>query len=444
MFKLIVASEAASLKTAISLAGEKRNTDQQNDLQLYGVRGKSEKSPHCRGPETQCGIPTCMSQESKHSFIYQTLIGEIGAGKYQTAGKLPSEAQLLNRFKVSRPTVIRALRDLQADGLVIRRAGAGTFLNNLPSQRQSPPLHSNRHLELGLIVPGVRRTGEIFEVIGRELAQLARAAGHMFWWTGGSLDDMNQATTLNTAEKMCDQFIQRKLAGVFFASFEHTSQGQNANINLVNRLREAGITVVLLDRDISSFPLRTDLDLVGIDNFQGGYILAQHLLKLNCRRIGFVAVPFSASTVNSRMIGAAEAIRAADLEVPADFFQAGNPEDPKFLRKITAGRMKDAIICGNDYTAAVLIRSLHNLKINVPRALRVVGFDDVHYATLVSPALTTMHQPCREIAAMAFKTMMSRISDPTLPTHTILLTPNLVVRESCGAYLNRIESEKSK
>jgi LacI family transcriptional regulator len=75
-----------------------------------------------------------MSQAPKHHLIYQTLASEIGTGKYRDTGKLPSETQLVNRFQVSRPTVIRALRDLQAEGLVTRRVGAGTFLNQLPPQ----------------------------------------------------------------------------------------------------------------------------------------------------------------------------------------------------------------------------------------------------------------------------------------------------------------------
>lgn len=385
-----------------------------------------------------------MPQESKHHLIYQALASDIGNGKYRATGKLPSEAQLVSRFKVSRPTVIRALRDLQTEGLVTRRAGAGTFLSEsavspLPSQHQPA-----RALELGLLVPGVRRAGEIFEVIAGELARLARSAGYMFWWTGGSSEDLDPVATLRNAEKICDQFIQRKVAGVFFASFEHMAQSDSTNVRLVNRLREAGITVVLLDRDMSPFPLRTDLDLVGIDNFQGGYILAKHLIKLGCRRLGFMAVPFSAPTIKFRLAGTREAILDAGMELSNDFFCVGDPEDSKFVRMVTSGRMKDAIICGNDYTAAVLIRTLHNIGVSVPRALRVVGFDDVHYATLVSPPLTTMHQPCREIATLAFKSMLSRIADPTITPRTLMLTPNLVVRESCGAYLVQSEPVPSK
>ncbi len=390
-----------------------------------------------------------MPHESKHHLIYQVLATEIGAGRYRDKGKLPSEAQLVNRFKVSRPTVIRALRDLQTDGLVTRRVGAGTFLATVPPQPlplqplRTQPL-SSQALELGLLVPGVRKAGEIFEVMAGELARLARSAGHMFWWTGGSSEDLDPVATLANAEKICDQFIQRRVAGVFFASFEHMAKCETTNVTLVNRLREAGITVMLLDRDMLPFPLRTELDLVGIDNFLGGYILAQHLIKLGCQRIKFLAVPYSAPTVMSRMAGAREAMLAENIEVPRDFFQVGYPEDPKLVRQLTAARMTDAVICGNDHTAAALIRSMHNIGINVPRGIRVVGFDDVHYATLVSPALTTMHQPCREIATMAFKSMLSRISDPTTPPRTIMLSPSLVVRESCGAYLAQSGNDLAK
>jgi LacI family transcriptional regulator len=50
-----------------------------------------------------------------------------------------------------------------------------------------------------------------------------------------------------------------------------------------------------------------------------------------------------------------------------------------------------------------------------------------------------MHQPCRDIAVMAFRTLLERIADPTLPARSLLLTPQLVIRESCGAYLPRLK-----
>jgi LacI family transcriptional regulator len=86
------------------------------------------------------------------------------------------------------------------------------------------------------------------------------------------------------------------------------------------------------------------------------------------------------------------------------------------------------------------MRTLESEGVRTPRDVRVVGFDDVKYATLVSVPLTTVHQPCQDIALMAFRLMMDRLAEPTLPARAVNLAPRLVVRESCGAYLPRPKS----
>jgi LacI family transcriptional regulator len=194
---------------------------------------------------------------------------------------------------------------------------------------------------------------------------------------------------------------------------------------------------VLLDRDLGSSLARSEFDLVGIDNFAGGYLLANHLLKLGCRHLAFVARPLSAPTVGVRIAGAREALLDHGLPVPADFVRVGEPDDPGLARGLAAGRRVDAALCANDRTAAVLMRSLERAGVRVPRDVRVVGFDDVRYATLLSVPLTTVHQPCREIAVTAFRAMLERMADPALPPRSLVLPPRLVVRESCGAYLPR-------
>jgi LacI family transcriptional regulator len=95
----------------------------------------------------------------------------------------------------------------------------------------------------------------------------------------------------------------------------------------------------------------------------------------------------------------------------------------------------DAIICANDHTAATPIQTPGKLRAGVPKHVSVVAFDDVKYATLLAVPLTTIHQPCREIAEVAFRSMLERINEPTIAARTITLAPRLSVRESCGAYV---------
>jgi len=372
-----------------------------------------------------------MNAIPKHQAVSRQLASEITAGKFNHSGRLPSEAQLVKRFRVSRPTVGRALRDLQEQCLIERRAGSGTYLRSGPAPGKAARPTA---LQLGLIVPSLRRT-EIFESICGTLASLARQHDCGLWWSGstqpaGGDSDMS----VEEAEALCAQFIERGVAGVFFAPFEHRADREDANRRIIDRLRTAGIPVVLLDRDIGPFPHRSPLDLVGIDNFAGGFLLAEHLIKLGARRLGYVTRPLSASTVDARIAGARTAMLAHGLEIPRAFVFSGDPADAKFVRTFTQPRTFDALLCASDQVSAQLLQTLTRLRVSVPKDVRLVGFDDVRFASLLTVPLTTMEQPCPDLALTAFRAMLERIADPMLPARTLLLTPRLVVRESCGAY----------
>jgi LacI family transcriptional regulator len=140
--------------------------------------------------------------------------------------------------------------------------------------------------------------------------------------------------------------------------------------------------------------------------------------------------------VDGRIAGVREALARNGIQPPPNWVRLGNLTDIKFVRYLIAGGGAEAFICANDNTAAVLMRAIESEGFHVPRNFRVVGFDDVKYATLVSPPLTTIHQPCRELGMMAFRMMLERIAEPTLPPRSVMLSPYLVVRESCGAYLS--------
>ena len=372
-----------------------------------------------------------MSTAPKHRAISSQLASEIIAGKHRRTGRLPSEAQLVKRFGVSRPTIGRAMRDLQAQGLIERRAGSGTFLRAEGGRAQTALAGVP---QLGLIVPSLRHT-EIFESICGELASLARVNDYGFWWGASTHPVGETEMTVEEAEALSERFIERGVAGVFFVPFEHQPDREAANRRITERLRQAGIPVVLLDRDIGGFPHRSALDLVGIDNFAGGYLLAEHLIKLGARRLGYVMRPLTAATVDARIAGARAAMLAHGLETPVPFVYSGDPADVKFVRSFAQARRLDAVLCTSDHLAAQLLQTLTRLGISVPKDLRLAGFDNVRFASLLTIPLTTMEQPCREIAITAFNALRDRLTDPTLPPRALMLTPRLVVRETCGAYL---------
>ncbi|MCF7675662.1 MAG: GntR family transcriptional regulator [Akkermansiaceae bacterium] len=364
---------------------------------------------------------------TKHAELAAELRKEISAGRYGENGRLPSEIKLVERFGVSRPTVAQALRTLREEGLVTRRAGSGTYT----CSPQSPDLAIATRM-LALLIPDFGHT-EVFQLIAGHLASLARHHEYGLVWGGSTLPKLDADTRLEHGEELCQQFVEKRIDGVFFAPYELVEGGYEANRRMVKRLRDAGIPVVLVDHDLTPFPERSEFDLVGVDNTGGGFLLGRHLIKLGCAKITFVVRPWSASTVDARHSGVGQAIHRYGDASCSLAFERGDVANPVFANKLMAAR-PDAIACGNDHTAAVLIQSLGKLGIAVPRDVRVVGFDDAGFANLVTPPLTTVRQPCQEIAISAFRAMLDRLVDPSLPARSISLTPRLVVRESCGAY----------
>lgn len=363
-------------------------------------------------------------RQPKHQHVFETLKDEILSGKYDARRRLPSEAQLVRRFGISRPTISRALRDLKEAGFLDRRPGSGTYLS--PNARPSAGY-------FGMIIPGHGAT-EIFTPICAEIARKCQQAGYTLLWGDSSSRDLEARA--NQALELCAQYVRQEVAGVFLEPLELIPGREAINQEIIRTLSAARIPVVLLDRDIVNFPERSAYDLVGIDNLTAGFRLADHLLRLGARRLTFVSRPGSAPTVQQRIAGVHDALLHAGIAGAQEQIAAGDPDDLAFVRGLvgqSAKRRPDALICANDATAARLLVTLGALGLSVPRDIRLASFDDVQYASLLTPPLTTIHQPCEQIGAVAVQALLQRIREPDTPPREILLHAPLVVRRSCGA-----------
>ena len=353
----------------------------------------------------------------KYKKVYAQLRQAISENVYEAGTKLPSENVLVSQFACSRPTVGRALAQLESEGIIERRAGSGTFVSIS---------HRRGGFVFGLLIPGLGVT-EIFEPICRGIS-IARVGGHhdLLWGptfsTGGSEEI--------EAERLCEYFIGRRVTGVFFAPMELTGEKDKVNQTITHALDQAQIPIVLLDRDICAYPRRSSYDLVGIDNRRAGVVITDHLLRCGARRLVFLGMPNSAPTVDARSMGFAEAIRASGYAEVKEWVEFGDPSDTLFIRDLVARTRPDAIACANDYTAARLMTTLNNLGVDVPGQIRVTGVDDVRYASLLQTPLTTIHQPCLELGAAALSAMLDRVSYPKMPARDLFVDFQLIVRNS--------------
>ena len=363
---------------------------------------------------------TSKSQRPKHRRVYDALTQDIESGRLKRGDRLPSEAELVRTFGVSRITVGRAVRDLQLAGLVERRAGSGTYVPTIA--------RATRGLSFGLLLPELGET-EIFEPICQGMMTSPLASRHALLWgsairTGASKEER--------AWQLCRQYIDRKVSGVFFAPLELTIRKDDVNERIVRALDEAGIPVVLLDRPALPYPQRGHHDLVGIDNRRAAYLVTEHLLRLGSRRVAFVGLPNAAATVEAREAGYREALHAADAQIDRALVKRLDPSATAEVRAFLDAARPDAVVCANDWTAARFMHSVLALGYGIPRDLRLAGIDDMDYASLLPVPLTTLRQPTREIGAAAFAAMLDRVVRPGGPVRDILLQPELIVRKSCG------------
>ena len=349
----------------------------------------------------------------KYRQILDQLRKDIQLGRHKPGDRLASEADLGDKYDVSRLTIQRVLKELQIEDLIERRAGSGTYVRK--------KVEHAGHL-FGLLIPGLGET-EIFEPMCQGMAKAGRSSSYALVWgdtTHGAEGREHQA------RQLCADYIDRRVSGVFFAPIEFLPNMDEVNRGIVESLTAADIPVVLLDRCIETYPERSRLDLVGIDNRRIGCRITKHILSRGARNPIFFDRPYSAPTVAARARGFHDAF-------PQGKVVHGDPKSREFVRQIMEEHHPDGIVCANDATAASLMQSLEEIGRKVPDSVKITGVDDVRYASLLTVPLTTMRQPCLELGEMAIHLMLSRISKPDLPARDLLLDCKLVERQSCGA-----------
>jgi DNA-binding LacI/PurR family transcriptional regulator len=363
-------------------------------------------------------MPTPVSAKPMYRKIRERLERDIAGGRYAAGQKFPSEAALVQRFGASRITVGRAVRELQERGLLDRVAGSGTFVRGAGQRPGEGML-------FGLVIPDLGET-EIFEPICQGIAAAREARGHGLIWAHA---DQGVESREEQALELARYSIARSVAGVFFAPLECSAASAEVNARVMKMLHEAGIAVVLLDRRPEDTGARRDCDLVGIDNHRAGYLAAEHLLRLGARRVGFVRLEGQASTVKARVRGYQDALAEFGGGAGHLFTMRAN----QAMEPSEEARGCEAFVCANDRVAGRWMQALIEAGVRIPRDVRIVGIDDVNYASLLPVPLTTVRQPCREIGETALRVMLERLERPKMAARDVLLDCTLVIRKSCGA-----------
>jgi LacI family transcriptional regulator len=210
--------------------------------------------------------------------------------------------------------------------------------------------------------------------------------------------------------------------------------GRTVPDRLIAGLCRMNVPIVLLAR-----PAVEGVDTVLTENRNSAAELVNHLFGHGLDELVFVGDPHLSPDAAERWAGFLDAHRQTGRKRPApplvsDFTEVGgHAAVHSYLaaaiddRKLPAG-----LVCANDEIALGAQRAARELSIRVPGQLAITGWDDIPVAALVSPALTTIRQPMREIGSTAAILLAERISDGRREPRHVLLPTSLVLRASCG------------
>jgi LacI family transcriptional regulator len=216
---------------------------------------------------------------------------------------------------------------------------------------------------------------------------------------------------------------------------EHGTDGAilvlpDENFSQLDGLRRHGIPAALVDDRGDSPP---GVPSVGATNFAGGFAATEHLISLGHRRIAAISGPPFKST-RERLAGYRTALQEAGitpdprLESPGAFVPETGYEAARDL--LRSADPPTAIFAGNDLQAMGVYRALYKLGLRTPDDVSVVGFDDLPLSRLLTPALTTVRQPVREMGAQATRMLLRVIDGKPLESPRVELATSLIVRES--------------
>jgi LacI family transcriptional regulator len=214
--------------------------------------------------------------------------------------------------------------------------------------------------------------------------------------------------------------------------------GANARHRFVSDFADRSRPFLMVNNYSKDF----DLNYVVSNYRYGAWQVAQHLVRLGHRRIGFIAgglveIQTSRDIFESFKEVLAEHRIEFDPRLVADGLlteEGGMNSAEQLLRQDPE---MTAIFALNDKMALGAIKKLHELGLRVPHDIAVVGFDDIPAASYSIPGLTTVHQPLYEIGKMACERLIELIHGKTERVQEVIPI-YLVVRESCGAKLKEL------
>ena len=351
----------------------------------------------------------------KYERIKRALIRDMSSGKFPAGSAFPSEAQLLEQFDVSRPTLVRSLQELVAEGWLHRQQGKGTFV----ADRSGLGSEGKPAFTVFLSRRTAQLTGDSRHVQLRILRGIQDALG----------EDWNASAVREAEDVVVDPatraFVERAPRGVALL----IEPSFNPTLRLL--LGERGWVVWSVNEPVE------DGNFVSIDQEHAGYLATRYLLDEGRERVALLNGPTQGYWgFADRRRGYERALREAGRAVDPALIREGehavDSEAGRAMMRclLASGAGPDAVVGASDGKAVGAMAFVLEAGLDVPSEVAFVSIDNT-LAGSIDPPLPAVAMPFEEVgfqAATQARSSAQRGHRP-LPVHTrISLQPTLVER----------------
>ena len=344
----------------------------------------------------------------KYSTLAAHFRRQIRTGVLRPGDRLPSLSEMREQQGISRPTMEKVHQILEQDGLIQRLPGAGTFV-----------LEPKKRTATGII--GL--TGFGFQYSGQSA----------YW--ASLLGGIREAASAAQMQLLLLDHVSNlgweKADGILLSdwSCDETLRHVPAELPCVSLL----------------VPVH-GMASAAIDDRAAMRTATEHLVRLGHKRIAYLHGN-DKSTLPLRLSGYEEAMAASGLKAQKkwrrsyiagndfgeQFVAAGKQATQLWLKKDWSTLGCTALLCHNDEVAVGAIQAFQEAGVLVPRDVSVMGFDGLEIGTYVSPQLTTLELPLREIGMSAVEMLIKQIKADEVSTSHLFCTPQLRERETTCA-----------
>lgn len=352
--------------------------------------------------------------QKKYERIVSWVQTEIENGALSRGDKLPSENELMERFRVSRQTVRRAMEELTEKGIVEGRRGSGTYVT-VNTRRYA----AGKEIRIAVMLTYVDTY--IFPSIIKGIESVLSSEGCT----------LQIAMTDNAVEKermLLKEFIHTQSVDGIIAETVKSAL-PNPNMELYREIENMGIPVLF----VNSYYKELDIPHISMDDRKAGYLAAKHLAECGHTRIGGI---FKADDGQGhlRYAGYTDALMDQEIKIRGDQviwidseeLRTMGEESAKFLKRLKGCT---ACVCYNDETAYKIVEIFRKAGHRVPEDLSVVGIDNSGLAKFCPVPLTSVENPVEKLGRTAAERMTWKIFRNE-EMETVEFEPQLIMRNS--------------